>query len=206
MNLCVAGNCTQNVHAILLGRCQARGRNGRKAYVDLGDDRKINSDSKQDKFFFKFFIAITLIYNIIQASYSTILPLQLLTTKSLVSICHCTAHPYTRPHPLCNRYSLFLIYYPLVCSFIFSFPLLAFLFHRWLKSHGTCLSPSDISLGITTQVSSMLLQMARFHPLYSGVIFHPTRIYTFTLPTTHTVYLCFHWWPPSLFPYLHYCR
>lgn len=34
--------------------------------MDLGDDRKINSDSKQDKIKKKiFFIVITLIYNII---------------------------------------------------------------------------------------------------------------------------------------------
>ena len=35
--------------SILLGRCQARGRNDKKARVDLRDDKKINSDSKQDK-------------------------------------------------------------------------------------------------------------------------------------------------------------
>ena len=33
--------------------------------MDLGDDRKINSDSKQDKIFFLIFIVVTLIYNII---------------------------------------------------------------------------------------------------------------------------------------------
>lgn len=61
-NPCLAGNCTQNVYAILLGRYQARGRNDRKAHVDLGDDRLTEF---KIKFFKKIFIVVTLIYNII---------------------------------------------------------------------------------------------------------------------------------------------